>query len=1009
MRLVLLLLALACMKLHAQNATVQRPVPNILYGSDFLGAAMGSFPMYDVVFDSLGYAICCGPVGFTRFDGFKGHLIDRDTSLIGKAAVALHKGRNNRIWAIGKLFIAYYDGERFTELPIPDSIKQHFYHGVEFFHEAEDGTVHLSSRFRGRFRITPDGQFHHDVKREDRSHRYVISHLDDGTPFFYSIKTDAGFDSLEIFYERPWGELHLITKTAYANVQHLTSLVEREDGVMLFAYGDRAIIQFSRDSLIQIREMDDSIIGLFEDSKKRLWIGTNTSGLRLALDDDLRAFDRMGEMSCRMIGEDELGGLWCSMSKQGFGHIAPPNIPHISDKSGFAPFKEIEHVTGNDSVMYCLNAQQRIYERIGDTIRELAPIEEALARVNQRGISSFESLEYDEGRDILWAGFPELMAYWKDGKWTKIPHSSAQKKMVGKGVRDLFITEEGQVYGCTSLEVFTIVDDQIVVISKPHRILRDLVVHDDGSIWIGASDGLWVLEDSNFVRPDFDMPSSLLENVLCIESSLGSIWAQGAPWKGFFRITGKHCERLLDSHGDEIMPRSMSTASDGSLWASSYNNRGTLLKFTTSGLETQIEEFQFDDRASWDIPSNGLLATREKIFWGCPFGLFIANRSELLIEDRRERAVIDEVRINHELRPNRSSYDLEYDQNTLSFEFGSLSFRREPLKYRYRLVGLDSTWFTTSYRQIQFTNLDPGDYTFMLQSRIMQVPWSEAKTVSFHVAAPYWETLWFRITMGLLLILSVLAFVQFRSRQIRALEAQKSKTALEMSRLEMRAIKAQLNPHFIFNSITSVMYFLSKNRAEDAELYLHRFSRIIRTVLDNSEKSTIPLSEELELMRHYVSLESERFKGSGIDFQVELRGVNEEDILIPPALFQPYIENAIWHGLQHKEGDRKITLIIIREGSLLDVRIEDNGIGRKASAQMGTSRDKERSYGMMIASRRIEAFNLGSTAGAIVTDLEDEHGNPTGTRVSFKIPLHLNKAELNPLLKATDRDTLNTR
>ena len=263
--------------------------------------------------------------------------------------------------------------------------------------------------------------------------------------------------------------------------------------------------------------------------------------------------------------------------------------------------------------------------------------------------------------------------------------------------------------------------------------------------------------------------------------------------------------------------------------------------------------------------------------------------------------------------------------------------------------------------------------------------WEAPKHILFNIAKPFWQTWWFisLSVISVLLLLVVLFYVQLR--RIKHQEKKKSKLALEQSQLELRALKAQINPHFIFNAMTSVMVYMSKNQIDKAEVYLQRFSKLIRQVLENSDENLVSLQAEMKLMSHYVQLESEYFEGESIQFLTDYGNLQLEKVMVPPNLLQPFIENAIHHGLRTKKGEKLIEISFQSIDKMLNVCIKDNGIGRQAAKTINPYKMNQ-SYGMHISSRRIELHNQEHISSLTVEDLYLKD-KPNGTLVCFNIPL----------------------
>ena len=206
----------------------------------------------------------------------------------------------------------------------------------------------------------------------------------------------------------------------------------------------------------------------------------------------------------------------------------------------------------------------------------------------------------------------------------------------------------------------------------------------------------------------------------------------------------------------------------------------------------------------------------------------------------------------------------------------------------------------------------------------------------------------------------------------------------------MMALRAQMNPHFLFNSLNSINHFIVKNKPEEAAEYLTKFSRLIRLILTNSKLTAVPLANEIEAVRLYLQLEKIRFNNR-FDYSIEVEeGVDVDYFEIPPLLIQPYIENAIWHGLLHKEEKGHLKLLLYVQDPYLFVIVEDNGVGRrKAQEQKSKSATKDKSMGMQITAERVDLLNQLKQQQATVEiiDMEDQDGNPSGTKVIMRIPI----------------------
>ncbi len=226
--------------------------------------------------------------------------------------------------------------------------------------------------------------------------------------------------------------------------------------------------------------------------------------------------------------------------------------------------------------------------------------------------------------------------------------------------------------------------------------------------------------------------------------------------------------------------------------------------------------------------------------------------------------------------------------------------------------------------------------------------------------------------------------------KIQQLENDRKRDELQRhaAELEMQALRAQMNPHFIFNCLSSINRFILKNESKIASNYLTRFSRLIRMVLINSTKQMITLEDDLQMLKLYLEMEQMRFKDA-FEFSVTYQnGMDDDNIFIPPLLIQPFCENAIWHGLMHKDGPGKLEINLGLENNILHCTITDNGVGREKAGEIKSkSAEKEKSMGLKITTDRLALLNRekGVSTSYRIVDLYDEDGQATGTRVELMI------------------------
>lgn len=339
------------------------------------------------------------------------------------------------------------------------------------------------------------------------------------------------------------------------------------------------------------------------------------------------------------------------------------------------------------------------------------------------------------------------------------------------------------------------------------------------------------------------------------------------------------------------------------------------------------------------------------------------------------------------------SLKLNYWENTISIHFGATeSFYLDGFQYQYRLLGQNDKWTKPStISAVTYHNLRPGLYEFQVRGINSDgISSQQLRRFYLSISIPWWTTLWFKTGSVLVIILALVSVFTVRFRAVRNREKQKRKLQTEINRLEKAALSAQMNPHFVYNSLNSINRFILGSDVATASRYLSRFSKLMRKVLEHSRRDFISLAEEMQGLRLYVDLEKLRM-GDRLEVQVELADkIEPESIYLPPMLIQPFIENAIWHGIAPKDGKGEILISysLSQDEQYLVCIIEDDGIGRKAADALQGDRENT-AQGVSITSQRLMLFSqTASEPEPVLTeDLHDGSGAACGTRVTIRIPM----------------------
>ncbi len=405
-----------------------------------------------------------------------------------------------------------------------------------------------------------------------------------------------------------------------------------------------------------------------------------------------------------------------------------------------------------------------------------------------------------------------------------------------------------------------------------------------------------------------------------------------------------------------------------------------------------LSNWNKDNGIQFEPSDWGVLKTiGDNIFYGRLNEIIVLNQKKLTNQFYQKNAFyLNEIEFNQQ-RYNQyncpSNIILKHDRNSLRIALGSKNLMlNKHNKLRYRLKK-DQEWFLIeNLDEIHISNLAPGNYVFEISSiNNLHNYWSKGQTLfKFKVKAPFYQQWWF-----ILSFLAILSAIFYYFHRVNSQKKQlKNEFDMKLNELKMEALRSQMNPHFIFNSLNSINYYIIKNDSENASNYLKKFSKLVRSILNHSKSEMVTLQEEIDINKLYVELEQMRFNQS-FDFKIEINeSLDTDDIQVPSMLLQPFIENAVWHGLMHKK-DKGLLLIRIEKSpnQSFVISIIDNGIGRIAAAELKSkSATNQKSHGMGITSERVDIYNKLNNLWLIeqqTIDLVDENNQAKGTQINL--------------------------
>jgi hypothetical protein len=431
------------------------------------------------------------------------------------------------------------------------------------------------------------------------------------------------------------------------------------------------------------------------------------------------------------------------------------------------------------------------------------------------------------------------------------------------------------------------------------------------------------------------------------------------------------------------------TDKGGRLWITNYN---ALLRYDPATKTfSYFDEQNGVSNAGFTVSQRHVTRNGDILF--CNSGiLFVDTTIQPTVQPKTDA----EIAINrvyddggYDLVKTGSAIRLKYDEAKITLYYltnNLLTANR--LFYRYKMDGLDTGWQQpTKNNQVTYS-LKPGKYVFHIQISFNEGAWEKNEnTITIIVTPPWWQTGWFRLLAGF--IITTILFIIYR-RRIRTLKT-RERVKQQLAELEGKALRAQMNPHFIFNSLNAIQELIVMEQYDGSYQYLSKFSKLLRMVLNNSEKDFIPLSDEIAMNRLYLELESLRFKQSFHYTIATDEQTDADSTRFPSLLLQPFIENAIWHGLMHKKGEKRLAVTFTSRADILVCEVKDNGIGREKAAAIKAQKlgaQHFASKGTELAQHRVALLRQSGIDATIQTiDEHDAEGQASGTKVIISIPL----------------------
>ncbi len=731
-------------------------------------------------------------------------------------------------------------------------------------------------------------------------------------------------------------------------------------GDRMYLAGNQTIVLLKGKKRKRTQSMSSIIISIEVDSDGHVWVGTLQHGM-FEFDSNLKELNHyFGTTTISDILIDSRNGIWVSTIGKGVYHCKNRNKKSYSNISGLDDdISMLKQVNGKlfvgtyQGLLFATEDSRQLWSIDFNVdhfiINDISYINNSYYTASYSGLSAIDG-KLKKGR-LLMNSFTanglgrrnDNSIYLLSGR-TVCYYFPSEGKLQTQWVlgrcRGLVERNKGEWFTSTTNGVARMVNDKVTFPGylKPLKELSIAKMRGDGegNIWFCCKgSGLYRLDRFDQLRHFPFIPSLVVKDVLLLKS--GKI------------VVGTN-------KGAFVAPTSQ--MSEERAW------RRVISEETTC-----LEEY------------------RGKLYLGTKVGLFAFDTSAM-IQKGTLQIHLQSVHFDNGREVPNGTLNFNHNQNDLYFNYDILDFQNKSRILEYKLVGPTQLNGRINGTEVHLQNMDPGNYelTVTLKAHYEQEQPPE-KVIRFTIHPAFWQTGLFQILAGLLALgVILLVFWIFIKRKNKR---QRSRYEIEKLLTEYRitALQAQVNPHFMSNSLVAIQHLILERETDKANLYIAKFSLLLRSLLDYSSKSSAALKDELNMIELYVELEQLRFSHQ-FTFDLELDPkLNVEEIHIPALITQPFVENAIWHGLLPLKGKRKpkLTLKVTQETDGITISIIDNGVGRSQKTKSG----ERESRGTKLIVQRIESLNqLYQISGGKIEffDLVNKEGNPMGTRVVITLP-----------------------
>jgi len=993
--------------------TIAPSIAQEFIAQNFPSLNVGHSQVYTLLEDSRGHIwIGTWGGGLTRYDGQEFQKFNGNHRPAGRYISALYEDHSGQIWIGGAKTLTHFDGTDFYNHPFPESVQR-----ITDILETPDHQLWVATD-RGLFHLKnnkfqPVPTLPKNIFVEDlflASDKILWLATTEGA-FYFSNNTFKKIDD-----------------TDGLNRNHIRAITATPDGRIWLATITGGINIFDGQTISRFMYSDNleeglGINTLHTDPQGRVWVGLANEGAyrfdprdstQLWLNE--RKIEGLESDNVKVILSDQWGNYWLGTSGGGLTKYAARNqrFNQYTEADGLAD-KEIYAISADREGQFWLGTSRGIVTYDGTTFTNFS-------RDRNFADTKCRAICIDQ-KNQIWIG--------TEGDGLKMYDGNSYRQfqpwdgIEGQLIQDIIEDSLGNIWiammdaGITRLSIDPRDSTgQTFQTSRftqknglPINAIYDLHLDQWQRLWYATrGGGIGYLENDstlvNFDRND-GLPDLYVRTLT--EDSLGYLWG-GTANGGIFNVHlyGNQPVFSTFTETDGLTSNNIYAIvfqSENELWV---GNQLGVDYITVSSGRDELGTVEFKGAAAGftggETCESAVLRSGETTWFGTIGGLMKYTPRDLEKNTIPPHFSITNLRLSYDSLARTayanvlnhwgqidSTLRFQSGDNNLNFEYKGIHLgQTTPIMYQWKMDGLTTDWSVPqAIGQSAFPYLPPGSYVFRARAVNAAGIASKEQSIAFSIQPPFWETWWFRIGSIVLALLLIGLFFTLRIRAVRQ-EARQKTERLELEKhlleLEQKALQLQMNPHFIFNVLNTIQSKINATDHRDARYQLAKFSKLMRATLENSRETAISLEAEIQSLENYLAMEK-MSRNNSFDYSIERIGTTDSETPIPPMLIQPFVENAIIHGVAHVAEGGKITVTFTQRNGFLEGVITDNGIGRAAAQARKSQQDAHhKSVALAVTRERLELLNqqLGDLKRLEIADII-ENGVIGGTRVVVRV------------------------